>query len=260
MLWRFFLKYLALPPASNFIVLAIGVALLPFKPRIGKGLIAGSLILLYIFCTPWFAAFAAQSWEGRYEALDVEAMLDDGAVNPDNTALVLLSAGQHPNAWEYGGVSLNSSSIVRTRYAAQLASQTGLGVLVTGGTVYDEKVGVANLMGNVLFEEYAVHPRWLENRATTTWENAQYTKEMLAEAGITRVVLITEAWHMPRAVWSFAEVGLDVTPAPTYFYRDSAPRAAFPMLPQANMLAYTAKIFHEKLGLVWYRLHHSLSN
>lgn len=254
MLWRFFLKYLALPPASNFILIIVGAVVLVFKPKIGRGLIVLSLVSLYLFCTPFFASRLAHWWEDRYIAIrGQELAADYPKMNAQNTALVLLSAGQHPNAIEYGGVSLNSSSIVRTRYAAQLATSTQLNLLVTGGTIFDEEEGVANLMGRVLKAEYDVQPTWLENKATTTWENATYTQEMLHQFGISRVVLITEAWHMPRAVWSFEQAGLQVIPAPTYFYRDSATRTAFPLLPQANMLAYTARIFHEVLGLTWYR-------
>lgn len=43
----------------------------------------------------------------------------------------------------------------------------------------------------------------LDPRATTTVENAVYSKEWIDENGITSVRLVTAYYHMPRAYWEF---------------------------------------------------------
>jgi len=53
----------------------------------------------------------------------------------------------------------------------------------------------------------------VENRSNSTWENALYTKEMLAgEHG--RIVLLTSDYHMYRARRCYQKAGLTVFPQP----------------------------------------------
>jgi uncharacterized SAM-binding protein YcdF (DUF218 family) len=53
-----------------------------------------------------------------------------------------------------------------------------------------------------------------ESRSRTTWENAVETRRLVTPGAGERWLLVTSAWHMPRAVGCFRQVGLDVTPYP----------------------------------------------
>lgn len=48
----------------------------------------------------------------------------------------------------------------------------------------------------------------------TTVENAWYSTEILREAGVFRVGVVTCDWHMPRALACFRAFGADVTAVP----------------------------------------------
>lgn len=58
----------------------------------------------------------------------------------------------------------------------------------------------------------------VDEKALVFFNEARNTEEearMIAEAGFRRVLLVTSAWHMPRARMLFERAGLEVVPAPT---------------------------------------------
>ena len=65
-----------------------------------------------------------------------------------------------------------------------------------------------------LARDFGVTPRWLEQRSTTTLSNAAYSAQMLHAEGIAKVYLVTNAWHMPRAMGWFRRGGFAVEPWP----------------------------------------------
>ena len=97
--------------------------------------------------------------------------------------------------------------------------------------------------------------KWQEKQSRTTWENALYSKQLADQHKIKRALLVTHAWHMPRAVYSFEQAGLDVTPAPTMFKSVDLPGASFfDFVPNINSLQASTYMLHEMLGVLWYRL------
>ena len=55
---------------------------------------------------------------------------------------------------------------------------------------------------------------FLEGRSTNTYENALYSAEILSSTPNARWLLVTGAYHMPRAIGAFRQVGLEVEPWP----------------------------------------------
>src|SRR5205085_6891262 len=55
----------------------------------------------------------------------------------------------------------------------------------------------------------------VETRSKNTAENGAFSRDVLATRGIQRVLLVTSAYHMPRAVAAFRRAGLQVSPSPT---------------------------------------------
>ncbi len=56
-----------------------------------------------------------------------------------------------------------------------------------------------------------------EDQSRTTRENAIYTRDMIKPKLGERWLLVTSAWHMPRAVGCFRQVGFDVVAYPVDF-------------------------------------------
>jgi uncharacterized SAM-binding protein YcdF (DUF218 family) len=92
---------------------------------------------------------------------------------------------------------------------------------------------------------------WTEERSLSTYENALFAAEILHHKGISRIVLVTEAYHMWRAELCFRKQGLSVIPAPCRF---TVPPRFFDLLPEGNTLDSIECMFHEIVGLTWYKI------
>ena len=87
----------------------------------------------------------------------------------------------------------------------------------------------------------------LEERSRNTRQNAQFTAQILKAKGVRRILLVTSALHMRRAVPLFEAQGLTVIPAAT----DHEARSHFTAidwLPDASALDGSARAMKEFVG------------
>lgn len=107
-------------------------------------------------------------------------------------------------------------------------------------------------MRDGLENEFQVPVRWLETQSLVTAENASFSKAVLAEAGVTKIALVTDATHMARAKLEFENVGFIVLPAPTLFATDSW---GFDLwLPSARALELSNYAIREWLALAFRKI------
>jgi uncharacterized SAM-binding protein YcdF (DUF218 family) len=93
----------------------------------------------------------------------------------------------------------------------------------------------------------------LEERSRSTHENAVYAKELLQPRPGSHWVLVTSAYHMPRAVGVFRAAGWEAIPWPVDFRVD--PRAGlYPDFDLLGGLTAGTLAGKEWLGLLGYRL------
>jgi uncharacterized SAM-binding protein YcdF (DUF218 family) len=94
---------------------------------------------------------------------------------------------------------------------------------------------------------FAIEPRWIEDRAYDTFDNARNSAQLLRTDGVQRIVLVTSADHLRRAAQEFTAAGLDVIPAPSGVWaeRDLGLQRYLPD-PQALLRSYLAT--YELLG------------
>jgi uncharacterized SAM-binding protein YcdF (DUF218 family) len=208
------LAALLLPPLGPLLLAAAGLLLLSRRPRLGKTLAWTGLALALLLTLPASVDLLLAPLE--------RGPTFDAAAARDAQAIVILAGGRRRNAPEYGGETLNRLSLERVRYGARLARQTGLPVLVTGGTVLNPGTPEALLMRDALERDFHVPVRWTESASRDTRENAAYSAQILKQSGVRRVVLVTHAAHMRRAQAEFAAAGIAVVPAPTGFLHSPA--------------------------------------
>ena len=248
-----FLRSLLAPPGLQILLVLAGLwclrRRLVIRGRILVGLGLGSL---YFIATPYGAGLLAQGLE-RYPAFNAA----DRSRWRDAQAIVVLGAGRYAAAPEFGGRDVpNWWGASRLREAAALYRLTGLPLLTSGGVVLEgETVPEAAMMADSLRRDHVVNVRWEEGGSRTTWENAQKSRALLAADGVTRIVLVTQAVHMPRAVMAFEHAGFTVLPAPVDFDTDAA---RLPLLlqfvPGPERFMRSSQALHEYAGLVLYRL------
>ena len=107
------------------------------------------------------------------------------------------------------------------------------------------------MMADALEADFRLPVRWREDRSTTTYQNALYSAEMLRRAGMPAALVVTNRWHMARALWSFRAVGYPVVAAPTPGGRRLKLSVAS-FLPQIPALLDSYYALHELIGLAWY--------
>src|SRR3989344_2225125 len=148
---------------------------------------------------------------------------------------------------------------LRLTATADAGARPGAIVILSGGRPYGEPVPEAELMHNALVNDFRVEAKWVEDKSANTHENAKYTKMMLAEAGVRRVYLVTHATHMPRALWSFENQGVNTIPAPMGFTTlDKEDRKMLGYFPSAYGLRLSSSALRERLGLTpWFSNDHS---
>lgn len=242
----FFLKNLIgtllLPPANGLLLL---VAALIFRRRRGAlaiAVVGGALILVQSL--PIVAHALIAPLEARAGGVFVSAQRAG--------AIVILGSGVKIDAPEYAGDTANERSLIRLRYGLSLARQTHLPVLITGGVATNASRSEAEVLARIAEKEFATPVRWQERESKDTAENAALSARILKQAGIHRVVLVTQAFHMPRARLLFEAAGLEVVPAPTDFMsRPDSPYALFDFLPQPRAVQTSYYALHEWLGLAW---------
>lgn len=95
----------------------------------------------------------------------------------------------------------------------------------------------------------------LERQSLTTFENAVNTRALLEARGIDRVLLVTSALHMRRAMGTFRDQGIDVVPAVTDVEIDTVRHLnVLDWLPDYRALDGNSRAFKEYLGMIVYRL------
>jgi uncharacterized SAM-binding protein YcdF (DUF218 family) len=92
-----------------------------------------------------------------------------------------------------------------------------------------------------------------ERNSRNTWENAVDARALAAPQPGETWLLVTSAFHMPRAVGCFRRAGWTVTPFPVDYRADPAEWPSL-LRPPARRFAELGLATRETLGLVAYRL------
>jgi uncharacterized SAM-binding protein YcdF (DUF218 family) len=246
-------------PVGLVCVFLIAVLIFRRKPRVQTTLIVASLVVLFVGGNRFISMALSRSLEWQY--------LPSGDV-PKSDVIVVLGGGTEAAEQPRPLVELNSAGD-RVFYGAQLYREgKAPHVLLSGGNItwMDGKASTpASEMGQIMelmgVPESAL---WLQDQSQNTYEDAAFSANILREKGITRIILVTSAMHMPRSVALFRKQGFDVIPAPadfrvtedgwkSLFQADIADQLVG-FIPTASNLPGTSSALKEYIGFWVYRL------
>ena len=94
----------------------------------------------------------------------------------------------------------------------------------------------------------------LTGTVTTTAEEADEIKTLMEFAGMERVILVTSAYHMPRAKMLFDRAGVKSIPHPTDFKSSGGHLDWMSFVPSAGGLSKTSGGIRELIGRFYYRI------
>jgi len=245
-----FIKNLLLPPGCFVLFFVIGFYLLKRHARLAKVILWLNTLALTLVSLPIFSSLMMTFLE-PYPALDLKKI-----TGGDAQAIVVLGSGRETNVAEYGGAdTVNPRTLNRLRYGSVLQSHTHLPILVTGGKMRSADEAEGDLMARSLKEDFKLETHWIENESRNTAENAQFSWRILEKEGISSIYLVTHAWHMPRAKDIFERQGFKVTPAPTRFEGLKSGRVHYSdFMPNSESIQISYFVFHEMIGLIWYKI------
>lgn len=210
--WKPTLTALLLPPVPLLVLALVGARLI-LRHR-GRGW----LLLLVAVAALWATSLRGTAIVLRDQLLKPPPALDAAAVDAlrqrvrggEPVAVIVLGGGRRGFAPEYGGVAdLEPASLERLRHGLWLARRLGAPVGFSGGVGW-EQGGVrgtgtaeAEIAARIAREEFGQTLRWVEGQSRDTHENAVFTLALMRQADVRTVVVVTHAWHMPRALRRF---------------------------------------------------------
>ncbi|MFW6363559.1 MAG: YdcF family protein [Spirochaeta sp.] len=243
-----------LPPGIILLTLTAGCILAAVVRRRGIiiFLFAVSACILYAASTEAAAGILLRNLEDRYQAIH----FNNGRINDftQEDIIVVLGAGTVPG--DPNGIGLSPTAVARLSGGAMLHLKTGAPIVVSGGIVYDRETNRSEAEHAAdWLEGIGIDPDMvsLESGSKTTAENAHEVEKMLRQQDRhPRILLITSAYHMPRAMYSFRDYPGTVVPVPVDYKAVRAPLMFQSFLPGINQLRNTTIAVRELIGLAAY--------
>jgi len=175
----------------------------------GKSWLIAAVSLVVIAVSP-IPQLMTLVLEQRFERAD----LDAGPV----TGILLLGGGEeapvvsrrHVHAINEAGERLTETVALSRRLPmARIVAVGGSGRLTP------QKLAESGAMGQMLLSLGVDATRLeVEGKSRDTWENAQFARDLVQPKAGERWLLVTSAWHMPRAMGAFRKTGFAVEPWP----------------------------------------------
>jgi uncharacterized SAM-binding protein YcdF (DUF218 family) len=249
-----FLPVFILPLGLSLTVLALSLMCL-WRPDIRRRnigfLIIFSLLLLWAAGSPFFSDRLLLTLEGRY-------LSRTAAAYPPADAVVVLGGGV--TGQQAQGRTVIPGRAFDRLYLGYRLYQSGKApviVLSGGGIAWRQEPGAAYEA-----EQMAVMLRQLgvpdkafitECFSRNTRENAWYIREILRDK--RNILLVTSAYHMPRAQACFERLGMTTIACPADFRIDPyKTTTVLDFLPDAGALDNTTIALREYMGMIYYRL------
>lgn len=243
----YFIKFLyatfILPPGIFILALIIfSLKLCRYKAKLGKNLLILTLVF-YIFTTPLVDNSIISLLENKYTV----------PVNPKGDVIVMLGGGatlDTPNLNFNGHLSGFAANRLIT--SVELYKKLNIPIIISGGKVFKSTGTESEISKNILITMGIPENKIIvENQSINTTENAKYTKKILDKYNFKNPILVTSAFHMPRAVIQFKKFNINVLPFPTDYQTNL--RGSFELndfIPSSDALVKLSLSVKEFIGIL----------
>lgn len=232
-------------------ILSFSIALVCITIRLRKTAataIAFGLIVLLLFSNPKFSQWLIRNLENEYPNKDIQSLpsVDLGVVLGSQ----LVNYPGRATTNRMLSELVNDSD--RIHHAARLYKAGKVQrVLVTMVSENPQSDAQRTSSVKSLLVEWGIPKSAIvvDMRSGNTYENAVVVRDYIEESGSKReILLITSAYHMPRAMQTSHYFKFKAIPAPTDFLTNETPHA----LPTTHSLILSQLALHEYVGKWWY--------
>ena len=235
---------IALSFLASALMLALGV-----WPRSARRLLgAGALGLIICGFSPL----------GAWLSLPLEERFPRPPPPPDVAGIILLGGYEDtPIATARATITVNEAAD-RLLETVRLAKRYPKArIVITGAwatilpNALDSTAPIAKFM-----QEIAIAPARIvaENKSRNTYQNARFAKQKLKPTASETYLLVTSAYHMPRAMGAFRAQGFSIVAWPTDYRSTGWSDAAMPFRSFLQGLERTDLAIKEWIGLLAYRM------
>lgn len=194
----------------SLILLGLILAMIGRLRRIGLGLALAATLATIAFGLLPIASYIMIPLEERFPPFR-----DDG--RPIDGIILLGGSVEAADSVARRSIVVNESAerVLDTLHLAKRYQRTRILISGGGGTVFGDGTAEAPIIASFM-TNLGVNPDRIivEDRSRTTYENAIYSAELAKPQEGERWLLVTSAWHMPRAVGVFEKAGFPVVPYP----------------------------------------------
>lgn len=217
---------------------------------IARAFIGCATAWLLAVSTPFFPNLLVRGLEDRYAPFAVESLRGS-----DLPVHILVLGGGHTSDERFpANDQLSSGALERLVEGVRIHRMIPGSLLITSGYAGQQGKAQALVLARTA-ELLGVDPadlRTIPTPRTTATEAADYKTAFGDKA---RLVLVTSAIHMPRAMMLFRRAGLGPVAAPTGHLVKRSPRLdPWFWLPSAENIGKTEAAMHEYGGLFWCKL------
>ncbi len=210
-------------------------------PRLSRSLTIGAVLFVYLACSPIVGDGLLQPLENQYPPLREDVAL------PTVAYVVVLGSGYAPRDHVTATTALDGDGLVRIVDGIRLARRLGnVRLIVSGGAPPDQSpsaLGYARLARELGIPSESL---LVSDKPLDTTAEARAIVELIGSAPF---VMVTSAYHMPRALRLMRRAGAQPIPAPVG-QRVLPQRPLWTrVIPTSGGLGNTERAIHEYLGL-----------
>lgn len=233
-------------PLSLALLLALLSLLLIRWRRLSVSLLVLAIVWLYACSTAIVADYLMASLENDFRPKAMSVM-------PKAEAIVVLGGATRGDTHWSSMADLNSAADRLTHAVALYKAKKAPLVLLSGGSTTGSRPEAEQLRDYLQLMGLPSTALLLERQSLDTQQNARYSAVILQGREVNKILLVTSAYHMGRAVPLFERQGFEVIPAPTDYQRLVGKPLVPRWLPTADDLWRTTAAIKEYVGFVYYR-------
>ena len=227
--------------------LIVGLVLFYFKKKSSRYFFGISIILFFIFSTPTIPNLLIHSLENDYPVLSELETFSEDSVH-----IIILGGGHESNNTLPANIQLSSSALGRLIEGIRISRLIPKSKIISSGGNESQPKSQAEVQKQtaislgVSSSKIAMLPF-----AKNTLQEAEHYKRKFGKEA--KLIVVTDACHLPRAMYAFQKIGLHPIPAPTKHYlKNSSDIFCFSLLPNTDNLIKTNRAIYEYLGKIWY--------
>ena len=240
-------------PSGLLLILLIGGAVLLTTRyrKMGERLVLVSAALLFFGGLLPLSNWLILPLEERFLRADLFGQQVDGIIILGGVENPRVSMGRNAHAMNEAAERLTETAALARQFPEAKIVFTGGSIAVFSATTAGADAAKPALLDLGIEETNRLV---FENNARNTWENALYTNALVQPKPGERWLLVTSAWHMPRAIGAFRRAGFDVEAWPVDYRTAGWSDLLLPFTAPSDGLRRLDVVTHEWIGLVAYWL------